>query len=204
MRRRPPIVRLVSELAIIFAGVYGAFWVERYRGQVEDRERAITILEALEAELENLTTFGPVVVDSMTAVLDAFETATAAGQRPPPAFYREPNAETPSISVWKATLSSGGVNLLDPDLFFRAAAVYNLIESASQRYLRYNAVTESELLPRLSLGPEAFYDPGTGRMDPLFVVHMDLLRTLRDEVAFSVERSRALIQAIQEELERLR
>ena len=140
----------------------------------------------------------------MTAVLDAYDAAVAAGERPAPAFYREPNAETPTISVWRATLSSGGVNLLDPDLFFRTAAVYNLIESASQRYLRYNAVTESELLPRLSLGPEAFYDPATGRMDPLFVVHMDLLSTLRDEVAHSIERSENLVRLIQEELERLR
>jgi hypothetical protein len=190
-------LRLVSELAIVFAGVYGAFWVERFRGELEDRERASTILAALEREIEAVATAGPYVRDGMAQALAEHDSAVARGLRPPPAFYREPGAETPSISVWEATVASGGVNLLDPELFYVLAAFYNRVESFSQRYLRYNETTEQEVLPRLSRGAEAFYHPETGQLDPVFEVHMDQLRTLRDETVFILARADSLLEVLQ-------
>jgi len=195
--------RLVSELLIIFAGVYGAFWVERYRQDLEDNERALTILEALAREIENVSSNGPLVRDAMASALEAYDTQVGAGIRARPAFYREPGAETPSISVWKATVASGGVNLLDPELFYTLAEFYNRVESFSQRYLRYNQVTEQEVLPRLSLGAEAFYDPSSGELDPVFRVHMDQLRTLHDEAVVIVDRAKALVGVVRAEAERL-
>jgi hypothetical protein len=197
-------MRLASELLIIFAGVYGAFWVERYRQEMEDRERATTILEALAREIDGITAEGPHVRDAMAAALNAFDSATALGLHPAPAYYREPAAETPSISVWQATVASGGVNLLDPNLFFSLAAFYNRVESFSRRYLRYNEVTERDLLPRLSQGAEAFYDPLSGTLDPTFEVHMDQLRTLRFEADQILERAESLEAVVRAEAERLR
>ncbi len=197
-------VRLVSELVIIFAGVYGAFWVERYRQEVEDRERALTILEALDRELENLSNNGPYVEKGMTQALDAFVDARTKGIQAPPAFYREPGAETPSISVWRATVSSGGVNLLDPGLFYSLAEFYNRVESFSERYLRYNEFTEREILPLLSRGGEAFYDPVSEELEPSFQVHMDQLRTLRDEASLIILRADSLVQVVRAEAELFR
>jgi hypothetical protein len=204
MSRARVSLRLVSELAIIFAGVYGAFWVERYRGELEDRERAGTILAALEREVENLASAGPHVRDEMATVLADFDSATALGLRPPPAFYREPGAETPSISVWEATVASGGVNLLDPELFYALAAFYNRVDSFSQRYLRYNQTTEQHVLPLLPRGAQAFYDTDNGEMDPIYRVHMDQLRGLLNEAVFILERADSLLEALRAEEERIR
>lgn len=201
--RRPP-GRFFAELLVVFIGVYGAFWVEGYWQRLEDRERAATILEALAEELGNLSENGPLVVDGMSLALEEYETARARGERPPPGYYREPGAETPSISVWRATLSSGGVNLLDADLFFALAALYNRVESTSDRYIRYNLITEGEILPLLSRGPEAFYDPGTGELDSRFQVHMDQLRALRDEVSYIVQEAASLQNRVRIELESVR
>jgi hypothetical protein len=198
------LLRLGVELAIIFAGVYGAFWVEGYRQEVEDRQRARSILEALAREIEQISTEGPRVRDAMASALQAFDSLSALGGRPSPAFYREPAAETPSISVWEATVSSGGVNLLDPDLFYSLAAFYNRVESFSRRYLRYNQITESDLLPRLSEGPEAFYDPLSGELDPVFEVHMDQLRTLHQEAVEILRRAEDLVATVRAEAEELR
>ncbi len=197
-------VRLISEMAIIFAGVYGAFWVERYRQELEDRERAATILAALDREIETITVEGPYVEDGMGSALAAFDSVVALGQRPAPAFYREPGAETPPVSVWQATVSSGGVNLLDPQLFYDLAEFYNRVESFSQRYLRYNQVTETELLPRLSLGPRAFYHPTSGKLDPIFEVHMDQLRTLHFEATQIIPTAESLLERVRADVERLR
>ncbi len=204
MSRAKLSLRLVSELAIIFAGVYGAFWVEGYRGELEDRERASTILAALGREIDNLASAGPYVRDGMATALAEFDSTTALGLQAPPAFYREPGAETPSISVWEATVASGGVNLLDPELFYALAAFYNRVGSFSQRYLRYNQITELQVLPRLPRGAQAFYDPDTGEMDPVYQVHMDQLRGLLDEAVFILERADSLVEAIRAEEERMR
>ena len=56
----------------------------------------------------------------------------------------------------------------------------------------------------LSRGPNAFYDPVTGDLDPRYQVHMDRLRTLRDEVSYIVERAGTLRGQVRVELERLR
>lgn len=204
MSRARVSLRLVSELAIIFAGVYGAFWVERYRADLEDRERAGTILAALEKEIENVASAGPYVRDGMATALADFDSVTALGLRPPPAFYREPGAETPSISVWQATVASGGVNLLDPGLFYALAAFYNRVDSFSQRYLRYNQTTEQQVLPLLPRGAQAFYDADTGEMDPVYQVHMDQLRGLLDEAVFILARADSLTEALRREEQRLR
>jgi len=202
--RRGPFLRLASELLIIFAGVYGAFWVERYRQALEDRDRAVTILEALEREIGQFSGEGRHVLEEIATALASYDSATALGLRVPPAYYREPGAETPSVSVWEATVASGGVNLLDPGLFYDLAAFYNRVHSFSQRYLRYNQVTEQEILPRLSLGAQAFYDPHSSELDPIFEVHMDQLRTLRDEAAQIIARADTLGEVVRAEGERLR
>lgn len=204
MSKRKASARLITELVIIFAGVYGAFWVERYRQELEDQERATTILEALEQEIANVSREGPYVRDGMEASLAAYDSARAAGQRVSPAYYREPGAETPSMSVWQATVASGGVNLLDADLFFALAAFYNRLESFSQRYLRYNQITEQVLLPRIPRGGEAFYDPVTGELDPIFEVHMGQLETLLDEARVLVVRADSLGNAVRQEADRIR
>ena len=197
-------VRLGAELLVVFMGVLGAFWVEGYWQRQEDRERAGAILEALAEELNNFVVEGPYVVDGMTQALATFEEARGRGERPAPGYYREPGAETPSISVWRAALSSGGVDLLDPDLFFTLAAFYNRVEFASARYLRYNVFTEQEVLPLLSQGPSVFYDPSDGELAPEYEVHMDLLRTIRDEVAVVVERAGSIRERVMAEREAMR
>ncbi|MGW8265089.1 MAG: hypothetical protein ACWGSQ_01910 [Longimicrobiales bacterium] len=202
--KRGLLLRLASELVIIFAGVYGAFWVERYQQALEDRDRAVTILEALEREISQFSGEGRYVQEGIAASLASYDSAVALGVRAAPAYYREPGAETPSVSVWEATVASGGVNLLDPGLFYDLAAFYNRVQSFSQRYLRYNQITEQEILPRLSLGAQAFYDPHSGELDPIFEVHMDQLRTLRDEATHIIARADTLGEKVRAEGERLR
>lgn len=203
MKNRTYLSRLFLEIVVIFIGVYGAFWVERYQQELEDRERAVSILQALQEELREVSDYGPLVVETMAGALREFDDARALGLRVPPAYYREAGAETASTSVWEATVASGGVNLLASELFFDLAAFYNRMESFSQRYLRYNAFTEAELLPRLSSMPEAFYDASSGELDPVFRVHVDQLRILHEEARALVSRADSLVQVVRREGERL-
>jgi hypothetical protein len=175
--------RSVLELAAIFIGVTSAFFVENFREDLEDQERRRQITAVLERELHTYVDRAPAVVDEMTRRLDDWERRRAALERPPPAYYRESAAETPPTAVWQAAVASGGVNLLDADLFYDLAFYYHRLTSVSQRYIRYNAFTERELLPRLKIGADAFYNGPEGELDEAFQAHMDLLGEIRDELA---------------------
>jgi len=61
-----------------------------------------------------------------------------------------------------------------------------------------------EILPLLSGGAEAFYDPRSGTLDPNFGVHMDQLRTLWEESSAIVIKADSLFNVVGTEVERLR
>jgi len=172
---------VVIELGIIFAGVFGAFVAEDLRQQREDDQRAQQTYEALLGEVLTFAERVPSVVAEMRSNVDAWGERHAAGQYPPPPFYREPRAEAPPTAIWEATLASGAVVLLEPTLFNEIAVFYNRVTSVSDRYRRYNEFTEAELLPYLEDEASRFYD-ADGRLRGLYRAHIELLAEVRNEL----------------------
>ena len=178
--------RLVAEFGIIFVGVFGAFVAEDLRQQREDGQRARQTYAAILGEVQAFQEHAPVVASQMRGAVESWERARDEGMFPPPPFYREPRAETPAVAIWEATLASGGVALLDPDLFNELAVFYNRVISASDRYRRYNERTERDVLPFLSESSH-FYD-ADGRLRGAHRAHVDLLAELWQEIdALAIE-----------------
>ena len=173
--------RFLAQLGIIFGGVFGAFVAEDLRQQREDDQRAEQTYEALLGEVRTFVERAPVVVSDMASKGEQWIEQRAAGDNPPPPFYREPRGEVPPTAIWEATLASGGVVLLDPDLFNELAVFYNRLSSASDRYRRYNDFTERELLPYLSADPTHFYQ-SDGQLRGLYQSHVDFLDEIRVEI----------------------
>ncbi len=188
----PYALRVAFELVVVFVGVFGAMLADEYREREQRRERARHIYQALLKEMDIFVGPGAQVAAEMTRRLAAYATAARAGERPVPAHYREPRAEAPPSAAWAATMASGGVQLIDPPLFYRLADHYNLVTSIGDRYQRYNAFTERDLLTRLPEGSAAFYDARSGRLRPEFQAHMERLAELRDELAGALEAAQAL------------
>ena len=166
----------------------------------EDDQRARQTYAALLGEVRTFLERAPAVAGEMQAAIDTWTAAREAGERPAPPFYREPRAETPPTAIWEATLASGGVALLDPTLFNELAVFYNRVTSASDRYLRYNALTEAEVLPYVSGDPAYFYDVD-GRLRGLYRMHLDLLREIRLEIEQLVAEAAAVQASIEAQLE---
>ena len=183
-------------MAVIFVGVLGAFFAEDARQQIEDDRRAAQIYSALHGELEAFHERVPLVVAEMGELLDRWTAGYEAGNRPPPAYYREPGAEAPPTAIWEATLASGGVALLDPELFNALAQYYNRLSSVIDRYMRYNAVTEREVMPRLHGDPSDFYDD-RGELLGTYRTHMILLDEIRQELLALAEEGTGLIEAVE-------
>ena len=173
--------RIIAELAVIFAGVFGAFVAEDVRQQREDDQRAQQIYAALLGELGAFSARVPVVTQEMDDSLTAFRDARRAGRTVPPAYYREPRAEAPPTAIWQATLASGGVALLEPTLFNELATFYNRLESVIGRYRRYNTFTEEHVIPHLRTGADAFY-ARDGTLAGQYHGHMVRLEEIRSDL----------------------
>ncbi len=193
--------RFVLELGIIFVGVFGAFIAEDLRQQREDDQRAEQIYEALLGEVQTFVERAPAVVAGMQANVDTWQARHAAGDQPPPPYYREPRAEAPPTAIWEATLASGGVALLEPELFNELALFYNRLVSVSDRYRRYNEVTERELIPYLSADPSRFYEDD-GSLRGLYRWQIEFLDEIRVELELLTEEGRLVQERIAGELDR--
>jgi hypothetical protein len=63
--------------------------------------------------------------------------------------------------------------MIEPGLRIELGLFYSEMAGIHDNYDRYNQFTEREVLPRIALGPDAFYG-ADGHILPNFRVHMDL------------------------------
>ena len=181
--------RLGLELLVVFLGVLGAFWVEEYRDRQERCSRAQQVYAALAQQLDRFTAYAPSLSAEMRRRLQGYEQQRSLGYSPVPAHFQEGGGERIPTTVWDATLASGGVNLIEPALFYALAEHHNRLNSISDRYARYNAFTEREILPLLRSDTTAFYRDGQLRGE--FRVHMDQLAGMAAEFDRSIADARA-------------
>src|SRR4051794_29496443 len=164
---------LAGQLIVIFAGVTAAFVVENYRDQQNQRAEFQQALSGLITELTRYETRGLEFADGMDAKLGAWEQADRGGTRAIPTYYRIPGATHPPSAAWTTMTSSGLARMIEPGLRIELGLFYSEMAGIHDNYDRYNQFTEREVLPRIALGPDAFYG-ADGHILPNFRVHMDL------------------------------
>lgn len=176
----PLLSKIALELFIIFVGVSAAFAVENYRDARQQDLRRQAVYRALDRELTQMAeTHGPMFQRQMTDQLAAWDRAVAAGGHPLPPTFQLPNAERPPTGVWDAAVATGSIELIDPELFFELARLYNRAESAGNLYQRYATSAQTDVWPRLDEGPDAFWQPD-GRLRPEIKAHVQRLRDFRE------------------------
>jgi hypothetical protein len=164
---------LVGQLIVVFAGVSAAFVVENYRDNKNQQADFRQALSGVIAELKRYETRGLEFADGMDARIAGWEQSDRSGVRAIPGYYRIPGATHPPLAAWTTMMSSGLARLIEPGLRTELGLFYSEVNGIHDNYDWYNQFTEREVLPRLALGPDAFY--GTdGRIQPTFRVHMDL------------------------------
>ena len=177
-RHRALIGRFLFELVIIFVGVSAAFALEDYREGREERQYRARMVGGLRASLNDIVTHQGEIEREIDAKLAAFDLALRRGEQPMPPVYREPGGERPPVRVWEGLVATGAARSLDPELFFRLARFYGRADSSGDRYQRYNAFTETRVLPYLGQ-PSVFYDEG--KLRPDYAAHVERLRDFRED-----------------------
>ncbi len=92
--------------------------------------------------------------DSLLQYKKKFES----GEKPRPAYYREPRASGAPTAAWEAMLASGAYELLDPILFWEITMYYNRVISVNAVFDRYMIRCEEWILTKLQNETSVFYE----------------------------------------------
>jgi hypothetical protein len=164
---------LAGELVVVFVGVSAAFVVDNYRDNKNQAAEFHQALAGVIAELSRTETRGREFADRITGKIAEWDTADRSGNRAIPGYYQIPGSTHPPTAAWNTMVASGLARLIEPKLRTELGYFYSEFIGIHDNYDRYNQFTEREVLPRVALGPDAFYG-ADGRLLPAFRVHMDL------------------------------
>jgi len=178
LRRAAPLAgRLLLELLVVFAGVYGAAMLAQRQGRLAEVDQRDALRLALAEELGQMAG----IAQQMSSELDALEAYAAAIRseaRPPLRATQSYLPFTPS--VWEAALASGGIELLDPALVVRLSGFYGRMDALVRLGEQRGDLVRTVLLPNLDAPLSEFYG-ADGQLRPKYgwyLFHLD--RTIQE------------------------
>lgn len=167
---------MALELGVVFIGVYGAYALQEHEEKRDAQQRRRQLELALVQEIEDVTTRTRRVAEVMPRMVSTFDSLEAAGARPPLVPMMEPvRVET---HMWEATLQSDGIDLFAVPTVYRLSLFYNRLNAGFEQMAQLRALSETALLPNLGRGPDAFYDPASGRLRPEYRWYRDGIERL--------------------------
>lgn len=167
--------RLAVEILVGFVGVYAAFALSAYKDRRDQIERRHQIKRALIVEIKQIAEISRKNAGGWGMLNAKFDSTVAAGH---PQSYAFIEPLSLNAHVWEATKQAGGLNLIDVPTFVMLADFYN---RESQMHAQYDELRQfyvSDVLPRVSKEPDAFYLSGTRTLLPQFGIYHYALKRL--------------------------
>ena len=189
--------RYALELLVVFAGVYGAVWLENHFAEQEQAEQTRKVVAMLREDLEDQVRMGRALVDVVGAELEAWDAERKNGGQPLPFVLRIERSETPPVFAWDAVTRSDAVELLEPSLIFDLGFFYSEVEGVGRKLLRYVEFTDSQVMPGIKRGIDWFYDDGSGELHPEFGAHMDRLRDISSDTGEIADWAACLVKRLE-------
>lgn len=189
MRFNLPILRRLSEalrkrdwfgigfeLFVVVVGVLLGLEASRWAAEREERQYHAQMVTALDATLKVYVEEGSLLHQEIVGILAAHDRRQASGERPPPPYWRLDQLERPPTLAWDAMVATGIARSVKPELVFKIARFFSRGDGLGDRYQRYNAFTESHVLPNLN-ETALFYGPD-GKLRADYAAHVDRLREI--------------------------
>ena len=156
----------LGEIVIVFVGVYAAFLLNAWQMQRLDRSHHLQILQSLDEQLSGLVEESKEVAERTQKSLDQFQRELAAGQMPELHLIAFLSDYDPADDV--ALSQAGADHLLD----FKTVEALKKVSSTERQGLmmlrNYQQLSYELIAPRLDDPKEAFYDPQTKQLKPMF------------------------------------
>ena len=164
------------ELFVVILGVLLGLQASRWAANREDQQYHAQMVTALDETLKVYVEAGQGIHKEIAGILADHERRVAKGERPPPPYWRLDQLERPPTLAWDAMVATGIARSLKPELVFQIARFFSRGDGLGDRYERYNAFTERQILPYLD-EPARFYEAG-GRLRPEYAAHVARLGEL--------------------------
>jgi hypothetical protein len=194
--------RWVTELILVFVGVYAAFWLNNYQQHRQDAERRDQILASLEQQLRKGIESGKINRAKQERNAAEFQRALDAGEMPPLQPFVFITDYSPSD--WATMLQSGGVQLLDVQTLMAVRNDESVIRWGLSSMARYQKLSDELIVPNLDQDISFFYDPATKKLRKRFEIYPEALQA-NVKFANDLERTHtALLKRIQAERQRNR
>lgn len=117
-------------------------------------------------EITDLTSNTRRVAQQLPIDLAQFDSAVAAGRRPPLQPWIEPvRVQT---HMWEASLQSGALALIDIPTVYRLSEFYNALNAGFEQLAQLRSLSESVLIPNLDRGSNEFYEPDGRHLRPKY------------------------------------
>jgi hypothetical protein len=150
------------QVVIVFVGVWAAFALEGQRDRQRNEARRIQALQLLHEQFSGIHQEITQASAEMQRVYGTgFLDLVRAGERPLPIpfTFRGGGLET---GTWQAILQAGGLDVLDLELIRDIEAFNGHTRAGLAAAQRIDRHSTDVIVPRLSEGAGAFYDPSTG------------------------------------------
>ena len=164
------------ELFVVVVGVLLGLEASQLNARREEQAYRRQIVAALDETLKIYEGACISIHQQIGWLLAQYDRRVAAGERPPPPFIHFRDLERPPTRAWDAMVATGIARSLKPALVFELARYFSRGEGWGDRYARYNAFSEAQILPYLAT-PGRFYGLD-GRLKPQFAAHVEQLREL--------------------------
>ena len=157
---------LAAQLVVVFLGVYAASWAADRQADAERERRRAQLRRALVTELRDATRNTRNAARGTAAALAFFDSSWKAGARPPLEPFSDPVRWTPQM--WNATVSAGGLELLDVPTFYALSEFYNELSSGFDVLGHMGSLSDSYLVPVAGSPASEFYEPNSTRLKPRY------------------------------------
>ena len=166
--------RWVAELALVFIGVYAAFWLNNYQQRQEQLKRRDQILAYLQQRLEDGIASAKSDGAKEQKLVAEFQRSLDAGEMPPLRPFSFTTDYNPADIA--TLLQSGGIELLD----IKTLSVLRQLESAVRADLsamaHFEKLSDELIVPNLDQDISFFYDPATHKLRKKFEKYPDALK----------------------------
>ena len=168
------IIDRLTELVIVFVGVYAAFVLNAYQIKEQQRERRAQIFAYLQkgadagsAKLKNVITTYDRAINEFTAKL-------AKKEMPEITPIAWSSSYNPNESAW--LLQAGGLELLDMETIARMNEVDAAAGTGLATMAHYQQLSDQLIVPHLGAGNAYFYDPATRQLRPQYARYPEMLQ----------------------------
>lgn len=166
-------IGVTFELFVVVLGVALGLEASRWAAAREERAYRQQMVTALDETLKVYIEAGPEIRRMADTSIADHERRRAKGERPPPPYIHLTGLERPPTLAWDAMVATGIANSIEPKMIFTIARFFSRGDQLGDRYQRYNAFTESEVLPYLK-ETDRFYG-GDGKLSPPYAAHVERL-----------------------------